>query len=373
MPEAAQLPRALADATAEQPRARSALVAALPAPSHAYLLHGPRGVGKRAAARAFAAELLAGGAPDPESARRRALADPSPHPDLVWVRPPGAQHLVEELRSDVIRAASLRPFEGERRVFVIEAAEAMKEESQNALLKTLEEPAPFAHLILVCSEPELLLPTIVSRCQPIPFAPLTADAIEKRLADSAQGTALEAVARLCGGDLELARLLLSDEGGELRARAEGAARATRRAEDTEAAWRPLLQSAEQAGEQAGARAEQELVEVVGKKGSGKLPRDATDQVRRVERRARTEALDLGLGLCCAWFRDLAAVAEGAPELALNRDRLEALSADAEGIAPQRAREAVELVLDTRRRLLINVSEELALDALWYRLEDTLSA
>ena len=134
-------------------------------PSHAYLFRGPRGSGKRTAARAFAAELLAEGAPDPEDARRRALLDPSPHPDLVWMRPPGAQHLVEEMRESVIRAASLSPAEGERRVFVIEEAEALRDESQNALLKTLEEPAPFAHLILIASDPELLAGTIVSRCR----------------------------------------------------------------------------------------------------------------------------------------------------------------------------------------------------------------
>ena len=121
------------------------------------------------------------------------------------------------------------------------------------------------------------------------------------------------------------------------------------------------------------RRRRELTELVGKRGSGKLPRDATEQVKRVERRARTEALDLGLALCCGWFRDLAALAEGAPELALNRDRLERLADDAEGLAPERAREAVELVLDTRRRLEVNVSEELALEALWYRLADALNA
>src|SRR5262245_21675388 len=130
---------ALLDATSDQAGARAALVAALAAPSHAYLFSGPAGAGKSGAARALIAELLADGAPDPDSARRRALADPSPHPDLVWLRPPGAQHLVEEIREGVIDAAAYRPFEGERRVFVIEAADAMAEESQNALLKTLEE------------------------------------------------------------------------------------------------------------------------------------------------------------------------------------------------------------------------------------------
>ena len=152
-----------------------------PQPGHAYIFRGPRGAGKAAAARAFAAELLTDGASDPDDARRRALLDPSPHPDLVWLRPPGAQHLVEDVRESVIRASSLSPAEGERRVFVIEEAEDLRDESQNALLKTLEEPAPFAHLILICSEPELLAETILSRCAPVEFAPLAPDAVLEAL------------------------------------------------------------------------------------------------------------------------------------------------------------------------------------------------
>src|ERR1700754_1290587 len=105
---------ALAEATEHQPRPRVALTAALSAaPSHASLFRGPRGSGKRAAARAFAAEILATGAEDPDDARRRALLDPSPHPDLVWLAPRGAQHMVDEVRERVIRAAVYRPFEGE--------------------------------------------------------------------------------------------------------------------------------------------------------------------------------------------------------------------------------------------------------------------
>src|SRR5690349_22394232 len=118
------MPSALLEATEHQARARVALSAALESgPSHAYLFRGPRGAGKRAAARALAAEILATGAPDPEDARRRALLDPSPHPDLVWLAPRGAQHLVEEVRERVIRASAYRPFEGSKRVFVIDAAE----------------------------------------------------------------------------------------------------------------------------------------------------------------------------------------------------------------------------------------------------------
>jgi hypothetical protein len=104
----------------------------------------------------------------------------------------------------------------------------------------------------------------------------------------------------------------------------------------------------------------------------KLNREATEQLKRTERRARTRALDLGLALCGAWYRDLAAVASGAPGLALNADREAELAADAAGLDPACAREALELTLDTRRRLIVNVSEELALEALWLRLADALA-
>src|SRR3954447_12416599 len=214
MPESA-----LAEATEHQGRARVALSAALAGqPSHAYLFRGPRGSGKRAAARALAAEILAGGADDPEDPRRRAPLDPSPPPDLVWIAPRGAQHLVEEVREKVIRAASYRPFEGGRRVFVIEAAEALRDESQNALLKTLEEPPGFVHIVLLSSDGEGLLETVASRCQPLDFVPLPAPVIEAEL--GGEGPEVAAAARLAAGDLERARLLLAEEGRELRAGAE---------------------------------------------------------------------------------------------------------------------------------------------------------
>src|SRR4051812_49509687 len=195
------IPEALAEATRHQLRARAALVAALASPGHAYLFRGPRGAGKAAAARACAGGLLAGDAPDPDDARRRALLDPSPHPDLAWLRPPGAQHLVDDVRESVIRASSLSPAEGGRRVFVIEEAEDLRDESQNALLKTLEEPAPFAHLILICSEPELLADTILSRCTPVEFGPLSPDAVLEALGAGAEAAA---AARLSGGGGEAA-------------------------------------------------------------------------------------------------------------------------------------------------------------------------
>jgi DNA polymerase III subunit delta' len=352
---------AIENSTEHQARARMALVAALASgPSHAYLFRGPRGAGKAAAARAFAAEILAEGAADADDARRRALLDPSPHPDLVWLTPRGAQHMVEEIREQVIRSASYRPFEADKRVFVIEAAEQMRDESQNALLKTLEEPPDFAHLILLSSEPAQLLETITSRCQPIDFVLVPPEAIEAQLAGEGSPDELAAAARLAAGDVTRARYLLSDSGRALREAAQALS-----LQGANAPWRSLLQTAEEAGGDAEA-ATREALEAEVEAGVKRSTKDIGDEAKRAGRRRRTEVLDLGLDLVASWFRDLAASASGAPEVVYNRDRLAELEA-AVTPDPSRPRRAAELVQDTRRRLDLNVSEELALEALTFRL------
>jgi DNA polymerase III subunit delta' len=366
---------ALEEATEHQGRARVALTAALEAgPSHAYLFRGPRGSGKRAAARAFAAEIVADGASDPADARRRALLDPSPHPDLVWLAPRGAQHMVDEVRERVIRASAYRPFEGEHRVFVIEAAEAMRDESQNALLKTLEEPPPFVHLILLTSEPDGLLETISSRTQPVDFAPLPAEVLGAQLAATPEASGaspeeIAAAARLAAGDLERARLLLSPVGRELRGEVEAIFRATLADELSGAPWRRLLDDATKAGEEAEAAA-REALEEDSQAGIKRTAKDLADGAKRAGRRRRTEILDLGLELTALWLRDLAALAAGAEEVVFDRDRLDVLRAQAANINQTWARAGVAAVQDTRRGLDLNVSEELALEALFYRLART---
>jgi DNA polymerase-3 subunit delta' len=271
--------------------------------------------------------------------------------------------MVEEVREQVIRASAYRPYEGGKRVFVIEAAEAMRDESQNALLKTLEEPPEFVHLILLTAEPAALLETIASRCQPVDFAPLPPEAVEAVLREDAGGgedeDEIAAAARLSAGDLELARLLLTEQGKDLRE------------QGIERDWSAMLKSAERAGEEAES-AVREVLEEEKEAGMKRSARDIADAAKRAGRRRRTELLDLGLRLAAAWFRDLAATASGAAEVVYNRDRLAQLQPLASGLDPNGARRAAELVQDTRRRLDLNVSEELALEALSFRLVGELS-
>ena len=137
---------------------------------------------------------------DPASARARVAS--GAHPDLTWVAPSGAHEiLVGDIDGPVVSAASKTPFEAGCRVFVIERVDELGDEAANRMLKTLEEPASFVHLILLSDRLAEVLPTIRSRCQLVRFdAPTvreTAAALEA-LGEDAAETAL-ACARLALG------------------------------------------------------------------------------------------------------------------------------------------------------------------------------
>jgi DNA polymerase-3 subunit delta' len=356
------------------PHAAAVLGAAVDGrPSHAYLLHGPAGSGKRAAARAVAAELLARGAPDPQGARVR--VEHGTHPDLTWVVPSGAHEMRrEDVDEPVIGAAGHTPFEAEYRVFVIERADTMGDPVANALLKTLEEPPSYVVLLLLTDRPSQVLPTVASRCQPVRFDAPAAAALADTMAARGAGPAqARAAARLSLGDGERALALAVGDGAALRAHAEAFARAPLHGKP--AAAGPLLEVARARGAAARTAYEARLAEELAflpKKEHKRRETELGEEGRRAERRARTVALDHGLQLAGLWYRDLLCVVVGAPDLVHHSDRADELAADAEGRSMTRLREAVALVDDFRARLKVNVTEELACEALGLKLLDVLS-
>jgi len=337
----------------EQDEAKRLLRAALAeGPAHAYLLHGPRGVGKRRAAVAFAGELLG----DPDRVARNV------HPDLYILEPLGDQIRIDPIR-ELRRDLHMRPFESERRIYLILRAHLMNEDAADALLKDLEEPPPYAVIVLVADELGLLPPTIRSRCQLVSFRRLSQRAIKAFLSSRGlQGEPLEAFARVAAGRLDRAERLLDTDAGERRANLIELARSVYLDPqfDPGRASRSVTDIAQARGAKARAAAEEQ-------RAADETAREAEQRSRRAGRGAEREEILDALDLLTGWYRDLMVVAAGAGDAVLNSDRLADLSADG---APERgpaAERAAATVRDVWRSFEFNVQPGLALEALFVRL------
>ncbi|MGQ9476732.1 MAG: DNA polymerase III subunit delta' [Actinomycetota bacterium] len=166
---------------------------------HALLFTGPRGVGKFTTALVLAAALLCpSGDADGCPSCRRVMS--RVHPDLHLLEPEGMNIRVERVR-ELEGVLNRKAVEGRRRVVVVDEAQSMTAEAANAFLKTLEEPLPGTHLVLVSEGRDSLLPTVVSRCREIRFASIGYRELEQYLVDR-EGLPREearALARRSGG------------------------------------------------------------------------------------------------------------------------------------------------------------------------------
>jgi len=359
--------------TENHPHAAAVLGAAVPpggTANHAYLFHGPAGSGKREVARSFAAALLSEGAADPANVEARVRT--GVHPDLTWVAPTSsAGLLVGDVDEPVVAAATRTPFEARRRVFVIERADELNDQAANRMLKTLEEPASFAHLLLLTSRPGNVLPTIASRCQAVRFDAPSSDAVAAAL--EGRGIAPDtarACARLGLGDAERALALALADGPALRHAAEALARGVIADRLASAPWTAIIDIARTHGDAAAGDVRGRVaadLDLLPAKERKRAEREGDEQAKRAQRRAGSQALDQALRLTGLWLRDVACVADGAEDLVHHTDRLEALREDAGDANAHRLREGVLLVDDTRASLALNPGEELALEALAYRV------
>jgi DNA polymerase-3 subunit delta' len=135
------------------------------------------------------------------------------HPDVLFVSPGDSGAIKIDQVRDIVDRAQYRPFEGRRRVVIVDEADALVAPAQNALLKTLEEPTPSSVFILVTSRPDMLLPTVLSRCPQLRFRPLSAaDLATALMARGHSETEARAVAATADGSLGQA---LQASAGEL--------------------------------------------------------------------------------------------------------------------------------------------------------------
>ena len=171
------------------------------------LFAGPEGVGKRAVAVALAQAVncpkqakgdACGVCPTCQRIARGTFSDVT-----IVDKGDDATIKIEKLRDRVLQAVGYRPFEGVRRVFIIDPADDLTTQAQDALLKTLEEPPPSAILMLLSAFPDTLLPTIQSRCRRLRFGLLSESDVAKVLVDHA------------GKDVKSARALAAASGGSV--------------------------------------------------------------------------------------------------------------------------------------------------------------
>jgi DNA polymerase III subunit delta' len=200
------------------------LTAAARSPVHAYLFLGPPGTGSRRAARGFAALLLGAGLEPAAADRARRLAVQDAHPDLVTIEAKGRAFRVGK-KDDPgelapIRDAAMRsPVEGRRKVIVVPGIDRSEDEVPAALLKLVEEPPPSTVFVFLAEEVTEPLVTIASRCVVIEFGPIArATIVAALVAGGADPVRAEEAADAAGGDLDRARLLITDDGLSARRR-----------------------------------------------------------------------------------------------------------------------------------------------------------
>lgn len=194
---------------------------------HALLFSGPSGTGKAEAALTLAQILNCRTPLEPSTppdapffahrcgtCRSCRKIEAGIHPDIRVIAPEGNYIKIAQIR-DLCNTLLAKPLEATHRVIVIKEAGSMNREAANALLKVLEEPPAGTYFILTTCQPSELLPTVLSRCQPIPFRPLAPETVMRGLMAEANLSPQQAetVAALSDGSFTRAREIVSGKGG----------------------------------------------------------------------------------------------------------------------------------------------------------------
>ncbi len=159
-------------------------------PSHAYLLSGEKGSGKKMLAEAFASALQCEGGPG-EKPCGRCLSCmqmmTGNHPDVIYVRHEKPNVIsVDEIRRQLNQDAGVKPYRSRWKIYIVDEAEKMNVQAQNAALKTLEEPPDYAVILLLTANADSMLETIKSRCMTLAIRPVREDALKRYLMQKAQ-------------------------------------------------------------------------------------------------------------------------------------------------------------------------------------------
>lgn len=301
--------------------------------SHAYLLTGPAQVGKTTLARTFAQAILC-----EKQAAAPCRSDAAPccvcrrisegrYPDLQIIAAEKNTIQIEQVR--VLQSdAALSPVEGRYKIFIIREIERATAPAANALLKTLEEPPAHVILILTSRRRDLVLPTVLSRCQVLNLRPAALEQVQAALEIrwGVEPTQAELLARLSGGRV----------GWAVTAHLQPAVTQERR------------------------RRLEELLALTATGYVGRL-----SYAEKLSR--QPDAVEETLGLWAAWWRDVLLIQRGAPDVIINLDYRAQLVQQASLYPPAQVEAALHNLAQTLHRIRANVNMRLALDVLTLRL------
>lgn len=349
--------------------------------SHAYLFCGPAGSNKTQAAYAFARAILCEGDPcaDCEGCTSQMCRHivRKAHPDVHYLAPEGAQGYVVDQIRDVMADTLLAPIQAKRKVYIIDCVDLLGTAAANAFLKTLEEPPSDVVLILLGRTRESVLPTIVSRCQVVPFRHIPASEAAGILVQNTGCTLPEASIAIeaCGGSIaKAADFLRSKERARLRLTMTQALASLARADDLDvlgyaaeivlASKAPLDQ----------VRREQERVL---DERSEFLQKSALKTLETRHKRALSQAsfelLRQMTSVAKSWLRDVEMICSGVERLVINVDCLDALRDCASHSDLARVCRALMRVQAADEAISYNVSPQVSIEAMLFEIREELYA
>ncbi len=349
-------------------------------PGHAWLFTGPRGVGKWTTAKTMAAALNC-----EEGGCGRCLSCGKVlheiHPDVFLIEPEGNFILVDQIRQ-LLQSIPLKNFEGRTKVIMIGEADRMTAEAANILLKTLEEPPQDVAFILVSSNPEAILPTIMSRCRMVQFKPLPANEMISFLANKYSLSYDEAIlaTKLSGGILGIAISFATSPIKKERRKMVlkviqdidrfDLAKLTFIAEDFVSEIKKSLNELKE-------KHKKEFAELKVQLNLGDIPVQAK---RRIEQRQKRElsreehqGFEEILNTLVSWYRDVILLKEaGRQDLLTNQDCILAIREHIDLLTSENVYECLQIIEETKQQLRFNVNMQLAFETMLFKIHDVLS-
>ncbi|MFM1655427.1 DNA polymerase III subunit delta' [Brevibacillus sp. B_LB10_24] len=302
--------------------------------AHAYLFTGPRGVGKKQMAIHLTKSLLctrfeADACDECLNCRR---INSGNHPDVYTISPEGESIKIDQVRS-LQKEMTMRSLESPHKVYILEHIDKMTLQAANSLLKFLEEPPAGVIALLLTENSHAILPTIVSRCQVIPFSPLSASELVRRLAAEGIPAGVASVASQITSHLDEAREISQSDGfAQLRS--------------------IVIQ----------------LTKEIKQRSSSAL---FTIHEQFLKNDRLKEELSLFLDLLILWLRDILYVQVGRHAQLINSDQRDVLEGQALQWTQGELLHGIGLTMDTRSRIGRNANPQLALERLVLQLQEGL--